>query len=366
MNRLEACLYLRLLPGIGPVKEQKLLNHFSTPEAIFEASDKEWNALDGIGSHFLETIRSWKQYQMTVAKQIALLKKGQIQVLFWGDANYPETLALCPDAPLLLFFKGSLECHKERKIISVVGTRENTAYGKKSCESFIQAVAAYNPIICSGFAFGTDIIAHRAALCSGLETIACLAHGFDKLYPKEHAKYCRSIEQQGAFFSDCLFEEVFDKGSFPRRNRIIAGLGHITVVIESGLKGGSMNTADLAHQYGRELFALPGRISDPKSEGCHLLINQHKATLLSSPDQLLEALHYRKKAPKKAIQKELFVALTSREKEVLACLAPGEKKHLDTIAANLHKEVRFVASVLMTLEMKGCVNALPGKYFEVL
>ena len=126
-----------------------------------------------------------------------------------------------------------------------MGTRENTSYGKKSCESFIQAVAPYNPIICSGFAFGTDIIAHRAALNNGLEIIACLAHGFDKLYPKEHRKYCSSIEQQGAFISDCLFEEVFDKGSFPRRNRIIAGLGHTTIVIESGMKGGSINTARL-------------------------------------------------------------------------------------------------------------------------
>jgi len=366
MNRLEACLYLRFLPGIGPVKEQKLITHFSTPEAIFEASDKEWSALEGIGSRFLKIIRSWKQYQRAVEKQITLIKKRQIQVLFWGDVNYPETLALCPDAPLLLFSKGSLEWHKERKIISLVGTRENTAYGKKCCESLIQAVAPYNPIICSGFAFGTDIIAHRAALSSGLETIACLAHGFDKLYPKEHAKYWSSIEQQGAFFTDCLFEEVFDKGSFPRRNRIIAGLGHTTVVIESGMKGGSMNTADLAHQYGRELFALPGRISDPKSEGCHLLINQHKANLLSSSTQLLEALHFQKRTPKKAIQKELFMALSSLEKEVLACLAPGEKKHLDTIAADMHKEVRFAASVLMTLEMKGCVNALPGKYFEVV
>jgi DNA processing protein len=366
MNRLEACLYLRFLPGIGPVKEQKLLAHFSSPEAIFDASDKEWTAVMGVGKNVLKTIRSWKQFKTAVKEQVALLEQNQIRSLFWGDDNYPETLAFCPDAPLVLFSKGTLDIDKTRKIISVVGTRENTPYGKKNCESLIRAVAPYNPIICSGFAFGTDIIAHRAALDYGLDTIACLAHGFDKLYPKEHAKYCKSVEAQGAFFSDCLFGEAFDKGSFPRRNRIIAGLGHTTIVVESGVKGGSMNTADLAHQYGRELFALPGRISDPKSKGCHLLIQQHKAMLLTTPDQVLETLQFRKKVPKKAIQKQLFVSLSVHEKEVLACLSVGEKKHLDALAIDLQKEVRFVASVLMTLEMKGCVNALPGKYFELV
>lgn len=366
MNRLEACLYLRHLPGIGPIKEQKLMAHFSSPEAIFEAFPKELEGVEGIGSKHSSILKTWKDYQPEVEKQLLWLKEHQIKTLFWGTEQYPETLAFCPDAPLLLFYKGAIDFAKKRKIISVVGTRENTSYGKKSCEAIIRALAPYNPIICSGFAYGTDIIAHKAALDNGLDTLACLAHGFDKLYPKEHAKYRTKVEQQGAFISDSLFGESFDRGSFPRRNRIIAGLGHTTLVIESGIKGGSMNTADLAHQYGRELFALPGRISDQKSQGCHVLIKQHKAALLASPEQLLEALQLQAQTqPKKMIQRELFISLSEEEKKVLKQLMPGEKAHLDSLALQLQWEVRQVASVLLTLEMKGCVAALSGKYFEL-
>ena len=367
MNALEACLFLRYLPGIGPVKEQKLLSHFKTPSAIFDASESDLLKIEGLGSIHTKAIQNWRKYKPHVQQQIDLIAKHQIKTLFWGAENYPETLAFCPDAPAVLFYRGNLDVARKRKIISVVGTRSHTRYGEEMCKMIIQNLAPYDPIICSGFAYGIDIVAHKAALANGLNTIACLAHGFNTLYPKEHKKYQNQIEKQGAFFSDCLFGETIEKGSFPRRNRIIAGLGHLTLVIESASKGGSMNTADLANQYGREIFALPGKVSDAKSRGCNLLIKQQKATLFFDIEQLLESLQLLKESkPKKPTQRKLFISLTEEEQKVFAAFQDGERKHLDLLAAELKWEIGKVASLLMILEMKGLILAHQGKYFEVI
>ena len=197
--------------------------------------------------------------------------KTTIQGLYFEDSNYPFKLKHCIDGPIVLFQKGSIDWDKQ-PIISVVGTRKITTYGLAQCEKIIETLAVFNPIIVSGFAYGTDIAAHKAALKHQLQTVGCMAQGLQNTYPKQHLKYRNLIENQGGFVTDFWSTAVMDPSNFLRRNRLIAGLSEATIVIESAEKGGSLATATMALDYNREVFALPGRITDSQSQGCHNLI----------------------------------------------------------------------------------------------
>lgn len=363
MTRLEACLFLRLIPGIGNIRAHKLVDFCQAAEQVFMGDLDRLLNIDGIGTVQVAALKKWKSFYPRVQEEVAFIEKHHIQCNFYGTPDYPRTLAFCPDAPLVLFYKGNIN-FMDKQIISIVGTRQNTAYGRDFCEYFIQGLQAINPIIVSGFAYGIDIIAHRAALKYSMATVGCLAHGFDKVYPMEHKKYIREIENGGGFVTDFMQGEIFDRNNFPRRNRIIAGLAHVTVIIESANRGGSMNTADLAHQYGREIFALPGRITDHKSQGCHRLILQNKAQLLNSVEDFIEQMGWKDNAQPTSIQKQLFIDLSDDEKKIFALLKKNTKESLDILALQGQFSISKTASLLMQLEMKGCVRPLPGKYFE--
>ena len=363
MKRLEACLLLESIPGMGWHRAQKMVAHFGSAEAIFETSTKEWNEIEGLGAIVCRELENWKQRLPVAKKRAQQIEDLGIQCLFFGTPAYPLALSFCADAPLVLFYKGALT-FRDRSIISIVGTRQNTPHGRAFCEALIHGLAPYNPIICSGLARGIDIIAHRTALKAGLETIACLAHSFDRIYPPEHRKDAFSIEKQGILLTDFLPGAVFNRANFPRRNRLIAGIAQATVIVESGVKGGSMNTADLAHRYGRELFAVPGRPSDLKSGGCHQLLLQQKAQVLTDPMDVVTALGWNHQVKSKAIQKPLFVELTPEEQQLFTQFKKEQKSHLDHLAFSLGWKVSTTASLLMQMEMKGMVRALPGKYFE--
>lgn len=363
MTRLQACLLLRLIPGIGNIRAKKLITHCCTAENIFSAEGQSLLSIEGIGQVQLRALKNWKKWLSQVKEEMVFIEKQHIQCLFYGTPAYPITLAFCPDAPAVLFYKGRIH-FPDRRLISIVGTRQNTPYGRDFCEQFIEEIRSINPIIVSGFAYGIDIIAHRAALKNGLETVACLAHGLDKIYPTAHKKYMQAMENSGGFVTDFMRHEAFDRNNFPRRNRIIAGLSHVTVVIETAHKGGSMNTADLANQYGREIFALPGRVNDKKSQGCHQLIVQNKAQLLTSPSDFLQQMGWMDRPPTTAIQKQLFVQLSKEEKSLYHLLKDKEQESLDILALQGQLSISRTASLLMQLEMKGLVRPLPGKYFQ--
>jgi len=365
MTELEACLVLEHLPGIGWQRCQKLLLHFGSATAIFKASTSEWESVPGLEENACKSLADWEKVLPKVEKQKLLLARHQVHHLRFGTSEYPLPLSYCSDAPLLLFYQG-LTKFKARKIISIVGTRQNTPHGKAFCEELIRCLRPYNPIICSGLARGIDIIAHHAALKHGLETVACLAHGLEFIYPKEHTATAKKILTNGALVTDFLPETEFHRVNFPRRNRLIAGMAHATVVIESGVVGGSMNTANLAHQYGRELYAVPGRYSDYKSQGCHQLIVQHKAQLLSDPQQLVHALGWENDSIPKSIQKTLFVQLNEEEQKMAEILQQRSKIHLDELALEVGQKISKTAAILMELEMQGVVRALPGKYYELI
>ena len=363
MTRLEACLLLNAIPQMGPYRIIKIISHFGNAETVFEHSYKEWMQVEGLGEVSCLELKQWENYKKVVDKQIQNLNQYGIKTLFFNDSDYPELLTFCADAPFVLFFKGKVN-FSQRKIISIVGTRKNTPQGRAFCEQLIEFLEPYQPIICSGLAKGIDIIAHRKALNLGLETVACLAHGLESIYPPIHSETARALCKQGGLLTDFLPHSEFRRENFPERNRIIAGMAHATIVIESGVSGGSMNTATLAHRYGRELFAVPGRPTDIKSGGCHQLLFQQKAQLLARPKDLINALGWEKQPQSQEAQKKRLQPLTKKEKLLKGVLLNKNKRLLDELAKDLQWEISDTSAILLHLEMKGCVRALPGKYFE--
>lgn len=362
-NEIIALLRLQQIPHIGDVTAKKLIAACGSSTAVFEDKPHHLLKIDGIGTVTLMGLHDPGHLEAAEAEYRYIRENG-IECCYFMDADYPEYLKHCIDSPILLFKRGTIDL-KNRKVISVVGTRNSTRYGTAFCEALIEALAPLNPVIVSGFAYGVDITAHRAAIEIGLQTIGCLAHGLNQIYPKVHQKYVKKVEENGGFFTDFQSTSNPDRENFLKRNRIIAGISEATVVIESAEKGGSLVTADLAHGYGREVFAVPGRASDKFSVGCNNLIKQQKAHVLTSAADLVYVLGWKleKETPK---QPELFVTLDQDEQSIYQYLQTNGKQLLDTIAMECQIPVFRLSSILLNMEMKGVVRPLPGKLFEVL
>ena len=262
-----------------------------------------------------------------------------------------------------MFQKGNIKWDTS-PVISIVGTRKLTSYGKKQCEELVNSLSVFNPIIVSGFAYGTDITAHKSALNLNLQTVGCMAQGLQNTYPSLHEKYRSAVEKNGGFVTDFWSTAVFDPSNFLKRNRLIAGLSEATIVIESGAKGGSLVTANIAFGYNREVFAIPGRIGDSQSVGCNTLIKS--AHLLSTPANVPYILNWNLETKPKPIQKVLFIDLEPDEQIVYDFLKKEGKTLLDLIALNCEIPTSKAAYLLLNLELKGVVRPLPGKEFELI
>ncbi|NCP89998.1 MAG: DNA-protecting protein DprA [Flavobacteriales bacterium] len=364
-NDLLHILALLHVTNVGDITAKKLMSHCGSAEAVFKEKKHKLFKIDGIGSITINDLFE-SQHLKAAENELKYIKDNHIKYLYFESHEYPEKLKHCIDGPVLLFQSGDIHL-KNQPIISIVGTRKITTHGIAFCEKLVEQLAVYNPIIVSGFAYGTDITAHKAALKNKLQTIGCLAHGLNQIYPKVHKKYVADMEQNGGFVTDFWSSDTFDKNNFLKRNRIIAGLSEATIVIESAEKGGSLVTADIANSYNRDVFAVPGRITDSQSIGCNNLIKYQKAHLLSNPLDVPYILNWQlEDAVKPSIQKQLFVELDDQEKIIYNYLKENEKQQLDTIALSCHMPIFKVASVLLNMELKGVIRPLPGKLFEVI
>ncbi len=360
-----AALRLQRIPNIGDVTAKKLIAQCGSPTAIFEDKRQNLLKIDGIGVFTLANLQD-KQHLEEAEAEFIFIRKNQIKVTYFMDADYPEYLRHCIDSPILLFSKGKIDL-AHRKIIGIVGTRNITSYGTAFCEQLIENLAPLNPIIVSGFAYGVDICAQKAAIKHGLQTVGCLAHGLNQIYPKVHSKYIPDIEKNGGFYTEFWSTSQPERENFLKRNRIIAGMSEATIVIESAEKGGSLVTADIAHSYNRDVFAVPGRAEDKYSKGCNDLIKQQKAHMLTSAADLIYILNWQLQDKKtKAIQKQLFIDLDETEQLLYSYLQANGKQLLDTIALECKLPIFRISSTLLTMEMKGVIRPLPGKLFEAL
>jgi len=364
-NNLLYTLALQHVPNIGDITAKRLISHCGSAEAVLKEKKQNLLKIDGIGSVILDNL--FKPHHLNEAeKEIRFIKENEISVSYFEDEDYPEKLKHCIDGPILLFQSGNINLKKQR-LISIVGARKITTQGIAFCEQLVEMLKPYNPVIISGFAYGADITAHKTAIKHQLQTVACLAHGLNQIYPKAHKKYMVDMEKNGGFFTDFWSTDNFDRNNFLKRNRVIAGLSEATIVIESAEKGGSLVTADIANSYNRDVFAVPGRTTDKQSVGCNNLIKQQRAHILTTPLDVPYILNWELgNVQKPIIQKQLFVELDATEKTIYNYLKENNKEQLDLIAINCNLPIFKVASILLTMELKGVVRPLPGKLFEVI
>jgi len=363
-NELLYQIALTLIPNIGPVQAKILLQQYE-PADIFKAKKSALEKIEGIGTVRAASIKAFVDFSIA-EHEIAFIEKYKIKPLFIGSNEYPKRLLNCYDSPTLLYYRGDADLNHE-KIISIIGTRNHTDYGKQITEQLIEELIEQNIMVISGLAYGIDAIAHKAALKNNLKTIGVLAHGLDQVYPSQHTNLAKDmIKAGGGLLTEFRSKTKPDKHNFPIRNRIVAGICDATIVAETGIKGGSMITAELANNYNKDVFAFPGRTNDSKSAGCNYLIKNNKAVLLTDAQELIELMNWEpRKKPVVKKQKELFIELSPEEKLVIDILKEKESVHIDEINLKSGLSSSSVAAAILNLELQNVVLSLPGKLYQI-
>jgi DNA processing protein len=355
---------LTLLSGIGSKRARLLIHHFSSLDEFFSEKKLNIAKIPGVSPNFI----SFKQrVEALIAAEAVLNKvlKSQGSIVFFTDSAYPKRLKQCEDAPLLLYTQGVISWNTE-KIISIVGTRNITEYGKRITHELIEGLAPHQPIIVSGMAYGVDICAHNHAIRNNLSTWGVLGHGIDLMYPSEHRKTAQKMLENGGLISEFYPGLKAEPGHFPMRNRIVAGISDATIVVESGEKGGSLITATLANDYNRDVYAFPGDVDKPYSAGCNNLIQQHKAQLITSSNSLIKALGWDQSAQNKSKQCVLFDELNVCEEKIITALRTKNELTMDAIGYLSGLPIGTVSSELLALEFKGLIRSLPGKRYRLI
>lgn len=362
INELAHRIALTMVPGIGPVKAKILLSNCGSAEAIFKEKKNSLLRIPDIGEYAANAILSAEVSRRAI-EEAEFVERNHIQTLFFTEENYPDRLRTCDDSPILLYVRGelNLNCHK---VISIVGTRKATPYGKQFCEEFLRSIKSHKPLIVSGLAYGIDICAHRNAIKENLPTVACLAHGMDKIYPPLHIPVAKEMMQNGGLITEFMSGTKPDRELFPTRNRIIAGLADCTIVVESDVKGGSVITAQVANSYNRDVFAVPGRCNDRFSAGCNELIKRNVAAILNNAEELVSYMNWDEPSIKKNKQLDLFVNLNDDERSVMNALVSAGKLSIDEINEKTGFNGSKTSSLLLQLEFRGQVKAYPGKMYS--
>ena len=363
-EKLLALLRLQKSKAIGDILAKKLIVTVGDVAQIFKEKSATLQKINGIGSHAIKHLFDAKNIFLA-EQELAYIKKNNIQYSYFLEDNYPQNLQNCIDSPILLFKDGNINL-KNDKIISIVGTRNMSSYGRDFCIKLIEDLAEYNPIIVSGFAYGVDICAHKAAVKNNLQTIAVLAHGFEQIYPKVHKKYINQLNENGGFLTEFWSEEAPLRENFLKRNRIVAGISKATIIIESAVKGGSLVTADIANSYDKDVFAVPGRTTDVFSKGCNNLIKNNQANVLTSSKDIVKMLNWDLSEKPKMIQKQLFLELNENEQKIHDLLHEKGQQLLDVISLECNIPIYQLSSILLQMELKGITKPLPGKMFELI
>ncbi len=304
-------------------------------------------------------------------KEIEFIEKNNIRLICKGDKDYPYRLAECNDAPLVLHGMGNADLNAKH-IVSIVGTRHASEYGKSVCENFVADLAKFVPgtLIVSGLAYGIDVCAHRAALKAGLPTVGVLAHGLDRIYPTAHRSTAKSMIENGGLLTEFMSGTNPFPQNFVQRNRIVAGMADATVVIESASKGGSLITASLATGYDRDCFAFPGRINDQYSQGCNELVSRNRAALITSAYDFVEAMNWEVATKKKSaedLQTELFPDMSPEETAVMTALRENsDGLQVNQMVVQLNTPINKLLPLLFEMEMKGYIKAVAGGCYRAM
>jgi len=357
---------LGLIPYVGDISARKLVSYFGSVEAVFSEPYGSLVKIPGIGPTLAQHICD-RSYLKIAEKEAEYVTKHDIKTFFYLDNDYPYRLKQCEDSPVVSFFKGNADLNAN-KLLSVVGTRNATQRGKEFCNKIIESLAERHSdmIIVSGLAYGIDIEAHKAAIANNLQTIGVLGHGLKIIYPSAHASTAKKMLENGGLLTDFLSNDEPERTNFLKRNRIIAGLSDATLVVESGIKGGALITANIANSYNRDVFALPGRPDDKWSAGCNSLIKTNRAALVESADDIEFFLGWKPEKDKTPVQKSLFAELDDNEKTIFELIAKEGEMTIDVICRSCNIPVHKLSSQLLQMEFKGALKCYPGNVYKTV
>jgi DNA processing protein len=359
-------LALHLTEGLGGVMIRHIISHFGTAEAVFQANFKQLVRVNGVGEKMARKILE-KQAIPLAEKEFQKTQSQGIQLFFYTDSNYPKRLKGLYDAPAMLYWKGSADLNKSR-FVGIVGTRNATDYGRSMTEKIIYELQNQHITVVSGLALGIDIIAHKACLRHDVPTIAVMATGVDVIYPKNHEKYAGAICSNGGLITEGPLQTKPDAPRFVSRNRIIAGMSDAIIVVESAQKGGSLITAEYGNNYNRDVFAMPGNVDNPYSQGCLNLIKNHKAQIFTNTNDFLEQINWSKNdevAEPKSNDTELNHTFSQEESQIIAAIRQATELQIDDLSWALQIHPSKLSNILLNLELQGFIKSLPGKRLKL-
>lgn len=357
-------LALTYVKDTGVKRARALLAHFGSAGAVFKASVKELRRVDGFNEARAKAIHA-EDVLTEAEKELNFIHKHGIKPLWIDDPAFPQRLKHCVDAPVMLYYRGTADINT-MKTVAIIGTRKNTDYGKKLTEELVEGLAGRSDmIVISGLAHGIDAIAHKKSVKENIPTIGVLGHGLDRIYPAENKELAKDMLLNGGLLTEFPSGTKPERTNFPMRNRIVAGISDVTVVVESDIKGGAMITARVAASYNRDVAAFPGRTTDTRSSGCNELIRTNTAAMITSADDLVEMMGW-SNIYKKKLQPKLFIDLSPDEQKILDALRSKEKVHADELLYDTGIVNAQLAALLLGLEMQDLIKALPGKYYKAL
>lgn len=359
-------LALTMINAVGPVTARNIVSYCGSPEAVFRQTRKSLLRIPSIGVKTADEILS-KTVLMHAEKELEFIEKHHIKHCFYLDKSYPSRLKNYPDSPLMLFFQGNIDFDHHRTL-GIVGTRQPTEHGLMLCERLIEEISNFDITIVSGLAYGIDALSHQTAVRAGMQTIGILGTGIDKTYPAVHRNLRSKMMAKGGVATEFPSGTGPDKENFPMRNRIIAGLSDAVLVVESGLKGGSMITARMAFGYNKDVFAFPGRIQDPMSAGTNFLIKSNIAALVESADDLTEKMLWQKtKRNQTGNQLQLFYDLSEEEQKIMDIIRENgqDYPHVDTIQFISGFTHSKLTGLLLGMECNNLIKSLPGSRYMI-
>ena len=367
--------YVMALTRLTNFNYQQALELYKTvgsAQLLYEHRNEIGDIVKEASPTLMQALQNWDDAMKRADFELHYMQEHSIRGLVLGDDDYPQRLCECPDAPLVLYYKGNCDLN-QTKIVSIVGTRQMTVYGQDLIRHFVNDLKRHcsNVLIVSGLAYGVDIYAHREALANGYETVGVLAHGLDQIYPYRHHETAAEMVNHGGLLTEFMSQTNADKPNFVRRNRIVAGMADATVLVESAAKGGGLITCEIAQSYDRSVFAFPGNVAAEFSKGCNNMIRDNVAALISNANDFVVAMGWqdealRKQAMADGIERNLFPDLSPEEQKVVSLLQQTNNLQLNILSVKTGIPIGQLTALLFQLEMKGVVKPLAGGTYHLL
>lgn len=355
---------LRKIPLVGDIMAKTLISYCGSAQEVLKQNKQKLLKIPGVGEGLAHSILNNSQL-LFAEKELNFITNNGITAYSYLQEDYPWRLKELADSPVVLFAKGNLNLNADR-MVAIVGTRRVTEHGKLFTQQLVEGLAPYNITLVSGLAIGVDYTAHRAALNTNMQNIGVLAHGIDKMYPASHSTTARQMMENGGIITDFNSGSPPDRENFPKRNRIVAGLADVLVVVETAIKGGARITAEIANSYNKDVLAVPGRVNDYYSSGCNYLIKTNKAMLMTGPEDLINLMGWQNASTHNLVQTKLFVEVNEQERPIYNYLQQKLKASIDDIAFDLQLESGNLSLTLLEMEFNGLVRSLPGKFYEII